>query len=40
MRLKKKERKKYTDKPTAPKPKIATVEPFGGFATFTVAPKP
>jgi hypothetical protein len=29
-----------TESPTAPKPKIATVEPFFGFATLTVAPKP
>uniref|UniRef100_A0A7C9FRA9 Uncharacterized protein n=1 Tax=Opuntia streptacantha TaxID=393608 RepID=A0A7C9FRA9_OPUST len=27
-------------RPTAPRPKIATVWPFFGFATFTVAPKP
>jgi hypothetical protein len=29
-----------TARPTAPRPKIATVEPFFGFATFSVAPSP
>ena len=29
-----------TERPTAPNPKIATVEPFGGLATFKVAPRP
>ena len=29
-----------TARPTAPSPKIATDDPFFGFATFTVAPKP
>ena len=29
-----------TARPTAPRPKIATVEPFGGFATLIVAPRP
>lgn len=31
---------KLTARPTAPSPKIATEEPFFGFATFRVAPKP
>lgn len=29
-----------TARPTAPRPNIATVEPFGGFATLIVAPRP
>lgn len=29
-----------TARPTAPNPKTATVEPFFGFATFRVAPRP
>lgn len=29
-----------TARPTAPNPKIATVEPFIGLATFRVAPSP
>jgi len=29
-----------TARPTSPRPKIATVEPFGGFATLIVAPRP
>lgn len=31
---------KLTARPTAPSPKTATVEPFFGFATFKVAPRP
>ena len=31
---------RLTARPTAPIPKIATVEPFFGFATFKVAPRP
>lgn len=31
---------KLTARPTAPSPKTATVEPFLGFATFKVAPRP
>ena len=31
---------KHTARPTAPRPKIATVEPFFGFATFKAAPNP
>lgn len=30
----------HTARPTAPKPKTATVSLGFGFATFTVAPKP
>jgi hypothetical protein len=33
-------RMSLTARPTAPRPKIATVEPFFGFATFRVAPSP
>lgn len=29
-----------TARPTAPNPKTATDEPFFGFATFRVAPRP
>jgi hypothetical protein len=29
-----------TARPTAPRPKIATVEPGFGFATLSVAPSP
>jgi hypothetical protein len=32
--------KKLTARPTAPSPKMATDEPFFGFATFKVAPRP
>lgn len=31
---------RLTARPTAPSPKIATVDPFFGFATFKVAPRP
>ena len=34
------EREMLTASPTAPNPKTATVEPFGGFATLRVAPSP
>ena len=30
----------FTASPTAPSPNIATVEPFGGFATLIDAPRP
>lgn len=33
-------RKELTARPTAPNPKTATVEPFLGFATFSVEPNP
>jgi hypothetical protein len=36
----KKKTTKLTARPTAPIPNTATVEPFFGFATLRVAPKP
>jgi len=35
-----KKKSTLTARPTAPRPKIATVEPFGGFATLIDAPRP
>lgn len=34
------EKSNLTARPTAPNPKTATVDPFVGFATFKVAPRP
>ena len=34
------EDRRFTASPTAPSPKTATVDPFLGFATFKVAPRP
>lgn len=34
------EKSNLTARPTAPNPKTATVDPFVGFATFIVAPRP